>query len=399
MALSLSKAGLVETDWKVKSVASGLPLWPGYLMALAATSMLIGIVWDISWHMSIGRDTFWTPAHMAIYFGGALAGCVGGWLAVKYTFFPTREEREASVNILGTRAPLGAWVAIWGAMAMLTSAPFDDWWHNAYGLDVKIISPPHSLLGLGMLGVALGALLLTVARQNREANGVGSGLFIYMGGVFLTFGTVFITEFTYPNMQHGYQCYKWCAFMLPIRLVTMGRAGRISWATTRVAAVYMMLQCLMVWILPLFPAQPKLAPVYTPITHMVPPLFPLLLVVPAIGIDLFLRNMGEEDDRLLRVGRAFVVGAIFLSLFSLTQWFFSEFMLSSRAENWFFAGNRNWSYGTWPGEWHKEFWDMNPSAPDNQILTPVRLLKCWLIASFMSWLALVWGNWMRKVKR
>ena len=24
---------------------------------------------------------------------------------------------------------------------MLTSAPFDDWWHNAYGLDVKITQP------------------------------------------------------------------------------------------------------------------------------------------------------------------------------------------------------------------------------------------------------------------
>ena len=48
------------------------------------------------------------------------------------------------VRFWGFRAPLGAWVAIWGAFAMLTSAPFDDWWHNAYGLDVKVLSPPHS---------------------------------------------------------------------------------------------------------------------------------------------------------------------------------------------------------------------------------------------------------------
>ncbi|HZV35825.1 MAG TPA: hypothetical protein VFB72_14715 [Verrucomicrobiae bacterium] len=398
MALSLSKTSHAESEWTMESAASGLSNWPGYGMALAATSILIGIIWDISWHMSIGRDTFWTPAHMAIYFGGALAGSIGGWLALKYTFFSTPEERAASVNIFGARAPLGAWVAIWGAMAMLTSAPFDDWWHNAYGLDVKIISPPHTLLGLGMLAVSIGALLLTLARQNREANGVGSGLFIYVGAIFLTFGTVFITEFAYPNMQHGYACYKWCAWMIPIRLVTMGRAARISWPATRVAAVYMMLQCLMVWILPLFPAQPKLAPIFTPVTHMVPPLFPLLLVVPAFGIDLFLRNMGD-DFRWWRIDRAIIVAAIFLSLLLATQWFFSEFMLSPHAENWFFAGNRNWSYGTWPGEWHKEFWDMNPSAWDNQILTPVRLLKCWLFASLMSWIALLWGSWMRKVKR
>jgi len=32
---------------------------------------------------------------------------------------------------------------------MLASAPFDDWWHNAYGLDVRIISPPHMVLAAG----------------------------------------------------------------------------------------------------------------------------------------------------------------------------------------------------------------------------------------------------------
>lgn len=26
---------------------------------------------------------------------------------------------------------------------MITSAPFDKWWHNAYGLDTKVVSPPH----------------------------------------------------------------------------------------------------------------------------------------------------------------------------------------------------------------------------------------------------------------
>ena len=29
---------------------------------------------------------------------------------------------------------------------MIVSAPFDNWWHNAYGLDVRIISHPHMVL-------------------------------------------------------------------------------------------------------------------------------------------------------------------------------------------------------------------------------------------------------------
>ena len=53
---------------------------PGFVWAVLAggTSIVIGILWDISWHRTIGRDTFWTPAHMAIYFGGVLGGLTCG---------------------------------------------------------------------------------------------------------------------------------------------------------------------------------------------------------------------------------------------------------------------------------------------------------------------------------
>ena len=121
---------------------------PRYVAAalIAATSAKVGIIWDISWHRSIGRDTFWTPAHMAIYLGGVLAGTACGWLALRTTFSGVGAERDASVRFWGFRAPLGAWVCIWGALAMITSGPFDNWWHNAYGLDVKVLSPPHVIL-------------------------------------------------------------------------------------------------------------------------------------------------------------------------------------------------------------------------------------------------------------
>jgi len=58
-------------------------------------------------------------------------------------------------------------VCIWGSFAMLTSAPFDNWWHNAYGLDVQILSPPHAVLGIGMIAIEIGAMLMVLAQQNR----------------------------------------------------------------------------------------------------------------------------------------------------------------------------------------------------------------------------------------
>src|SRR5579883_1358324 len=142
--------------------------WYLWCAALAVTSVTIGAHWDVSWHRSIGRDTFWTPAHMAIYACGVLAGICCGYLILNTTFRRSPEFVAASVNVYGFRAPLGAFLAAWGGSAMLTSAPFDNWWHNAYGLDVKIISPPHTLLMLGIFAVEIGTLFLITAAMNRS---------------------------------------------------------------------------------------------------------------------------------------------------------------------------------------------------------------------------------------
>src|SRR5437667_2670649 len=111
--------------------AVGVP-WFVWAAVIAATSAKVGILWDISWHMSIGRDTFWTPAHMAIYLGGVLAGLSCAILILSTTFSRDARARDAAVNILGFCGPIGAFIATWGCLAMLTSAPFDHWWHSAY---------------------------------------------------------------------------------------------------------------------------------------------------------------------------------------------------------------------------------------------------------------------------
>jgi hypothetical protein len=47
--------------------------WYLWRSALAVTSAYVGGHWDISWHRSIGRDSFWSPLHIAIYACGVLA--------------------------------------------------------------------------------------------------------------------------------------------------------------------------------------------------------------------------------------------------------------------------------------------------------------------------------------
>src|SRR5690606_9252551 len=96
-----------------------------------------------------------------------VAGFACGWVALRTSFIPSADRSAAVPFWRVFRAPLGAWITIWGAIAMITSAPFDDWWHNAYGLDVKILSPPHALLAAGIGAINLGALVMVLALQNR----------------------------------------------------------------------------------------------------------------------------------------------------------------------------------------------------------------------------------------
>src|SRR5579864_8250144 len=142
----------------------GLAAIPWYVWSLfgAVVSVVIGGYWDISWHMSIGRDTFWTPAHMAIQLGGILVALTSVYLILSTTWGHDAAAKAASVKVWGFRGPLGAFLACWGGVVMVTSAPFDNWWHNSFGLDVEIVSPPHMVLGIGILAVAIGALLLLV---------------------------------------------------------------------------------------------------------------------------------------------------------------------------------------------------------------------------------------------
>jgi hypothetical protein len=387
------------------SRAAAIP-WFVATMLLGSTSIIVGLLWDISWHMTIGRDTFWTPAHMAIYLGGVLAGLSGGWLAIHTTFAGTPEEKAAAVPFWGFRAPLGAWVGIWGAFAMLTSAPFDDWWHSAYGLDVQIISPPHMVLAAGMIAIQAGAMLLVLARQNRAADaaesaGIAGGeralstAFFYAAGIVLLMVATVLMEDSYPNAQHTAYFYKASCLVYPLLLAAVAWSSRRRWAATATALFYTALDLLMVWVLPLFPAQPKLGPINNPLDHMAAPLFPLLLVVPALAIDLIVHTARTSGSgRRAPWWMAPVLAAAFLAVFLLVQWNFSRFQLSPAADNAFFATNLHWDYSREAGAWMTRYW-VNGREP----VSPRALGIAWLIATVSTQIGLFWGGWMARVKR
>ena len=102
--------------------AATLSTWPLWAVAFASTSVIVGVVWDISWHRSIGRDSFWTPAHMAIYLGGAVAGLSCGWVVLRTwcrRSLPILLVASALViDLVVNRTPAGAGRLRWGATAV-----------------------------------------------------------------------------------------------------------------------------------------------------------------------------------------------------------------------------------------------------------------------------------------
>ena len=213
--------------------------WSIYAVLFASTSVILGVIWDISWHRSIGRDTFWTPAHLAIYLGGVVAGLTCGWVALTTTFGGTPSRiADAAVRFWGFRAPFGAWVCIWGAFAMVTSAPFDDWWHNAYGLDVKIISPPHMLLAAGIAAIQCGAMLMALAWQNRaigDRRHLGR-LYLLGAGLLLLLVATVATEHTQRWGMHQSHFYQVSAAVFLFFIISAARASVARWPATTIGA-------------------------------------------------------------------------------------------------------------------------------------------------------------------
>ena len=334
--------------------------WPLTAVLVASGCIVVGLIWDISWHRTIGRDTFWSAPHVLEQIGALIAAFTCGWLVLRTTFGGESTARDTSVQVWGFRGPLGAWVCIWGAVMMVTSAPFDNWWHNAYGLDVKILSPPHAVLAIGMIAIQVGALLMALASQNRanaETQQRLSLMYATAAGVMLALqATVLMENAAFPNQMHSAVFYQMTAIGMPLLLAATSRPSHLRWPATTTAAIYMGIVLVMIWILQLFPATAKLAPIYNPVTHMVAPPFPLLLVVPAIAIDIIMRKF--RNDWL----RATLIGTSFVLLMLAAHWWWGEFLLSPVARNAVFAGDQ-WDYNIRPGPWQHQFWNTAPSLP------------------------------------
>jgi hypothetical protein len=334
---------------------------------------------------------------MAIYACGVLAGIICSWLIVKSTFLRDPEVSAASVSVFGLRAPLGIFLAGWGCVAVLTSAPFDNWWHNAYGLDVKIVSPPHALLILGLRGISTGVMFLILAAMNRAAENDGATfkrlqwLLIYVGGLAVVGQMFFVQEYTWDVKLHQAAAYIALGIGLPVVFAALSWGSRSRWATTSMAAVYTLFVIAEILILPLFPAQPKLGPVYNPVTHMIPAKFPILIIVPALALDLLWQRVKNWKPWQI----ALVSGVVFIVVLTAVEWPFANFLMSDASKNRFF-GTIYFDYNSRPMSFDRmRQW----LQPDQGFALFAGLARAAVYASISTWIGVQFGRWMRGVQR
>ena len=359
-----------------------------WLMLLAAAGVPASLLWDFGWENTIGVDRFFAAPHVATYLSVALAAAGAFALLAE-----TTRGRGAGVPLGRVRAPLGAWLVLWGALAFVTSVIFDRWWTLGYGLAAGIWHPPQILKAVAFFAVTLGVFVTWHSRQARPS---GALAFALAGGIVLSLVSVVTIAMSFANLQHSAFFFQLACATYPVVLVALAVSGRLRFSASVGALVAFGLQLAFVWIMPLIPGAPEVGPIYNPRSTLLPPPFPLLLVLPALAVDALLRAVPGRGARAQSPLAALEVGLAFAAVFVLVQWTFAGFLLTPAADSWLFAGGgRHWPF----------FLRIDPSAraafwqtPDD-VLSVARGAFVALLAVLAASAGLALGAGLKRVPR
>ncbi|MGB7678197.1 MAG: hypothetical protein WBL49_05260 [Nitrososphaeraceae archaeon] len=319
------------------------------LISIGVSLQISGSNWDIVWHGVGNVETFFTPPHSVIYSGVVLAigSVIGGTIQAAFRIRQQKNDATWFVLLLvPSSLPLSLKIAAIGCILQLTAGPFDFLWHSLFGFD-GLLSPPHSVLAVGMLTTALGALIGIYGHYSNHSSKINnapslsslfSKLSLVVGfAVFLMVAVGMVLMFTLPFSKGQYFDFNpnplaalvaasvSIPFILGICLFIAARisssqiSNRIPFIFTSIVAVIMTIQSIttitsnsyFAWLFPVY----------------------LLNIIPALVADIliFRYSQKKKADSLLsskmdnaidiKAKKWYLIATIIVSIFYITLFF------------------------------------------------------------------------------
>lgn len=209
---------------------------------------LMGVYWDISWHLDKGRDSFFTLPHDLIY-GGMLAVLfVTAWALAR-----DRRRSPAHVSVGRFSLQMGLLVGAIGSLLVLAFGPLDELWHQAFGEDLTLWGPMH-LVGLaGFTFAALGGIVASVLEDRIDPDGWAGSRWHAIGFATAVVGlmVLHLAEWEYGVPAFPMALHPILLSGLPIlALVLVARLDVHPWAATLTALAFTALRGLLhLWLL------------------------------------------------------------------------------------------------------------------------------------------------------
>src|SRR5881628_2594977 len=219
--------------------------FPAVAIAVAIVSGaagMVGVYLDTAWHRTVGRDSFFILPHVFIYCGGL--GVLGAALGsvTHATLGRAADFGGPILRLWRLQLPLGFAVTALGISVITAAAPVDAWWHDTFGKDVLIWSPPHLQLHLGAGIAAIGLLFAVAAQRGR---GALAGAWLWRGAMLAVLvdlvhrGHFILAHYTMLDHARTPDLYPFLvALLVPVVLVAAARAVG-PWAPTLACLLFL----------------------------------------------------------------------------------------------------------------------------------------------------------------